>query len=132
MHHRKSPHTIHAFYIVFTIHDVNFFVQAEDGIRDHCVTGVQTCPLPISQKLSRFGYAFFSASRSLLAWSIAGEGMVNLGVPLVTTDFRNLKCSSMLGRVRRILPLSLNIGCCSWLCWNGCYLVKLRSTPSKT
>src|SRR5476649_3056555 len=24
-----------------------FFVQAEDGIRDHCVTGVQTCALPI-------------------------------------------------------------------------------------
>src|SRR5262252_6081021 len=25
---------------------VNFF-QAEDGIRNHCVTGVQTCALPI-------------------------------------------------------------------------------------
>src|SRR5215204_4529662 len=24
-----------------------FFFQAEDGIRDHCVTGVQTCDLPI-------------------------------------------------------------------------------------
>src|SRR5918998_6904810 len=28
-------------YLVF------FFFQAEDGIRDHCVTGVQTCALPI-------------------------------------------------------------------------------------
>src|SRR5260221_9913491 len=27
---------------------VLFFFQAEDGIRDHCVTGVQTCALPIS------------------------------------------------------------------------------------
>src|SRR5260221_3501809 len=27
-----------------------FFFQAEDGIRDHCVTGVQTCALPISAK----------------------------------------------------------------------------------
>src|SRR5260221_482573 len=27
-----------------------FFFQAEDGIRDHCVTGVQTCALPISIK----------------------------------------------------------------------------------
>src|SRR5438132_12601362 len=26
---------------------VIFFFQAEDGIRDHCVTGVQTCALPI-------------------------------------------------------------------------------------
>src|SRR5437588_2331084 len=25
-----------------------FFFQEEDGIRDHCVTGVQTCALPIS------------------------------------------------------------------------------------
>src|SRR2546429_6956901 len=27
-----------------------FFFQAEDGIRDVAVTGVQTCALPISQK----------------------------------------------------------------------------------
>src|SRR5260221_8931716 len=27
--------------------DSFFFFQAEDGIRDHCVTGVQTCALPI-------------------------------------------------------------------------------------
>src|SRR4029453_244682 len=27
---------------------VRLFFQAEDGIRDHCVTGVQTCALPIS------------------------------------------------------------------------------------
>src|SRR5438034_5500116 len=27
-----------------------FFFQAEDGIRDHCVTGVQTCALPISRQ----------------------------------------------------------------------------------
>src|SRR5438034_8210700 len=26
---------------------IGFFFQAEDGIRDHCVTGVQTCALPI-------------------------------------------------------------------------------------
>src|SRR5437588_6483051 len=37
-----------------------FFFQAEDGIRDHCVTGVQTCALPISgwstiQSFSRNG-----------------------------------------------------------------------------
>src|SRR5438132_5708351 len=28
-----------------------FFFQAEDGIRGHCVTGVQTCALPISAVL---------------------------------------------------------------------------------
>src|SRR5438034_10596254 len=30
-----------------------FFFQAEDGIRDHCVTGVQTCALPIYERLKR-------------------------------------------------------------------------------
>src|SRR5215204_4998272 len=30
-----------------------FFFQAEDGIRDHCVTGVQTCALPICFGLRR-------------------------------------------------------------------------------
>src|SRR5215211_4654451 len=29
-----------------------FFFQAEDGIRDHCVTGVQTCALPIFEALT--------------------------------------------------------------------------------
>src|SRR5438034_6662417 len=32
--------------------NVYFFFQAEDGIRDHCVTGVQTCALPISDKIT--------------------------------------------------------------------------------
>src|SRR5207237_2677294 len=35
------------FYFVF------FFFQAEDGIRDSSVTGVQTCALPISDLLAR-------------------------------------------------------------------------------
>src|SRR5438132_334634 len=35
-----------------------FFFQAEDGIRDHCVTGVQTCALPI------FGRAGEAAGRA--------------------------------------------------------------------
>src|SRR5438034_5513128 len=36
------------FFLVFF-----FFFQAEDGIRDHCVTGVQTCALPISDRTSK-------------------------------------------------------------------------------
>src|SRR5699024_11468348 len=31
-----------------------FFFQAEDGIRDRNVTGVQTCALPISQEIREF------------------------------------------------------------------------------
>src|SRR5258708_5381730 len=36
----KSPH-------VGSLDKVSFFFQAEDGIRDDLVTGVQTCALPI-------------------------------------------------------------------------------------
>src|SRR5688500_19184236 len=32
---------------------IYFFFQAEDGIRDYKVTGVQTCALPISERDSR-------------------------------------------------------------------------------
>src|SRR5260221_7852477 len=33
----------------------SFFFQAEDGIRDHCVTGVQTCALSICACSARQG-----------------------------------------------------------------------------
>ena len=36
------------FYFILFLFLFFFFFQAEDGIRDHCVTGVQTCALPIS------------------------------------------------------------------------------------
>src|SRR5438132_14127354 len=42
-----------------------FFFQAEDGIRYHCVTGVQTCALPI---LDANGFAmYFEVQRLALA-----------------------------------------------------------------
>src|SRR5687767_15675178 len=37
-------------YFIFCFFFVFFFFQAEDGIRDKLVTGVQTCALPISLK----------------------------------------------------------------------------------
>src|SRR5438034_4556053 len=36
-------------YVCYCFYFFCFFFQAEDGIRDHCVTGVQTCALPISK-----------------------------------------------------------------------------------
>src|SRR5690625_7916079 len=38
---------------ISVIGDVFFFFQAEDGIRDGHVTGVQTCALPISSRRAR-------------------------------------------------------------------------------
>src|SRR5260370_9886252 len=40
-----------------------FFFQAEDGIRDSSVTGVQTCALPISQGGVRVGIGDWIARR---------------------------------------------------------------------
>src|SRR5438034_10068989 len=33
---------------------MGFFFQAEDGIRAHCVTGVQTCALPICELVAQW------------------------------------------------------------------------------
>src|SRR5215204_6911621 len=48
-----------------------FFFQAEDGIRDHCVTGVQTCALPISTPA-------FAARAGMLDDSFGRAGKVYL------------------------------------------------------
>src|SRR5699024_11290697 len=42
-----------------------FFFQAEDGIRDRNVTGVQTCALPISYRLGQNEDGIFSDSTAL-------------------------------------------------------------------
>src|SRR5258708_29985134 len=42
-----------------------FFFQAEDGIRDDLVTGVQTCALPISVDLAQISLAKFENPEAL-------------------------------------------------------------------
>src|SRR5438034_1881309 len=49
-----------------------FFFQAEDGIRDHCVTGVQTCALPILWYPRRA--AFRAGSVAGTQWDDANVG----------------------------------------------------------
>src|SRR5207244_5807486 len=39
-----------SFFVLFFLCVFFFFFQAEDGIRDDLVTGVQTCALPISRR----------------------------------------------------------------------------------
>src|SRR5256885_7621733 len=47
--------------------EVFFFFQAEDGIRDYKVTGVQTCALPISQTLTQRSHADYNGETDLKA-----------------------------------------------------------------
>src|SRR2546425_9387712 len=48
-----------------------FFFQAEDGIRDKLVTGVQTCALPISKAVTPPGWLQFGKLR--VAYGSAGN-----------------------------------------------------------
>src|SRR5437763_11874464 len=52
-----------------SISSVFFFFQAEDGIRDTSVTGVQTCALPICQLFT----PRHPATRASLAAAVAAE-----------------------------------------------------------
>src|SRR2546422_5509 len=63
---------MHAFVILFF-----FFFQAEDGIRDVAVTGVQTCALPISLGTARLVHVLAGAK---------GEGRADPLVLVVSTS----------------------------------------------
>src|SRR2546430_13149856 len=54
-----------------------FFFQAEDGIRDLTVTGVQTCALPISALKKE--YVLFTAHMDHIGTPSAGEGCAPRG-----------------------------------------------------
>src|SRR5437879_7042610 len=45
-----------AFAMLYSSSALSFFFQAEDGIRDTSVTGVQTCALPISANRMRVNH----------------------------------------------------------------------------
>src|SRR5207253_5359567 len=56
--------------------DFYFFFQAEDGIRDGHVTGVQTCALPI-----------FGSSRSMTFSPVTSTGPLTIGVTCSAGQF---------------------------------------------
>src|SRR3989441_13352580 len=59
-----------------------FFFQAEDGIRDKLVTGVQTCALPIFDPGDQAGGARERRDRARL--EAGGRGRVSCGAPLLS------------------------------------------------
>src|ERR671916_1652533 len=76
-------------YLVF------FFFQAEDGIRDHCVTGVQTCALPIYLKLA------------LLLNAVSPE----LGGVLVRGEKGTAKSTAVRALAKLLPPIKVVAGC---------------------
>src|SRR5699024_12142622 len=67
-----------------------FFFQAEDGIRDRNVTGVQTCALPISpgQLLERLG--FTAAHQKVRVKSLSGGQQRRLDLLLTLLEEPNV------------------------------------------
>src|SRR5260370_15161701 len=59
-----------------------FFFQAEDGIRDSSVTGVQTCALPISRVLADMGLLQTPSAKIILSAAVFDDvlGMVLLAL----------------------------------------------------
>src|SRR5437773_4334946 len=87
----------YSFFFVFFF----FFFQAEDGIRDRDVTGVQTCALPISRPELPCG--FFADNDNILRVAII------LIREVTTADDRNTHCGEITGSGRtvddvRLLP----------------------------
>src|SRR5260221_7966633 len=71
-----------------------FFFQAEDGIRDHCVTGVQTCALPICSCSKR---TLGISHVTLWSNTICKNTMERLMVPFLVT--RHIYVSMNMNRV---------------------------------
>src|SRR2546430_12984706 len=67
-----------------------FFFQAEDGIRDLTVTGVQTCALPISPARSRRAHG-----RSAQAGTVSADGGRAAGHDHLRADERDRKSTRL-------------------------------------
>src|SRR5574338_417846 len=79
-----------------------FFFQAEDGIRDAMVTGVQTCALPISPTdkaaaaMQRYGLNVYDANGNMLdIYAIAGQLQERFGG--LTQQERNAAFATIFG-----------------------------------
>src|SRR5438034_1938911 len=77
-----------------------FFFQAEDGIRDHCVTGVQTCVLPIftGPQLRQTVYGMLGAV--IIVLLIACVNVMNMQFGRVALRAKELAIRGALGATR--------------------------------
>src|SRR2546430_9870757 len=84
------------------MHGLYFFFQAEDGIRDLTVTGVQTCALPILLWLGRRALARFQVTGGL-----AGDDLLMAGpkmMPRAVAEWLRCRSTSpLLNLIRKEL-----------------------------
>src|SRR2546426_1478997 len=75
-----------------------FFFQAEDGIRDYKVTGVQTCALPIFQDLARFLSDLGAKVQGVGTNTLTIEGGSALTAAACTVGLDHIEIGSFIGR----------------------------------
>src|SRR5438132_1871703 len=91
-----------------------FFFQAEDGIRDHCVTGVQTCALPISPGVPCTATASGTAWRQVFDDSLGGSAPWNLA----STDLKWVRIQ-LKANNNTPVPVNGDSNSSAQACWNG-------------
>src|SRR5256885_9831338 len=83
-----------------------FFFQAEDGIRDYKVTGVQTCALPISLIGLGLGWSALNQAKNLEQTTVASkQASEALGQRLAKEDEINQQLQSDL----KVIADKLNV-----------------------
>src|SRR5256885_9469187 len=89
---------------------VFFFFQAEDGIRDYKVTGVQTCALPISGVQRTWELS--SLTLRMMGRMVIGEASLkNISGPLTIADYAGRSASMGLVQYLSFLALiSISLG----------------------
>src|SRR5207248_6638456 len=68
-----------------------FFFQAEDGIRDRTVTGVQTCALPISRSIKEILDLLLTFARVPIQLREDPARLRPIDVPLLEADTSHLR-----------------------------------------
>ena len=85
-----------------------FFFQAEDGIRGHCVTGVQTCALPIWKV---FGFVFFLAFKLISQRKYSSPNHLDMLKSYILVALRNLR-KHMAYSLLNVLGLAISLTAC--------------------
>src|SRR5207249_5613873 len=91
---------------------VIFFFQAEDGIRDRNVTGVQTCALPIFATTDNTASAYQNTSQRVVRRACSWRSKKS---KLAERDFRHPALARRLGRLQRSEERRVGKECrCRW------------------
>src|SRR3712207_7765911 len=107
-----SCHSVSHTYLLITSFAINyfyiliffffFFFQAEDGIRDIGVTGVQTCALPISRASASSGSAAEPAAAEQGGGVAAGAvTRTRAGLPVLVGGIALLLCMAAIAEIGR-------------------------------